>query len=288
MKYLKYFLFLLIIQSFLISGCSDETTPVTPPEEHFEPEGWLIRDETLNPVLVVFQGEIQKTWNGTAVDTVFRAPYNILSDHYSVKFLNANKEIINPPTGTGYSLGVVITDTSVAGYVKDTPTDWAFHLMGKKYSSTTVELQLIHGNHADVKTPKIPVIVVEDTAAHGKVVGVRLSNADGSGTIFTVSGSEVTGSFEIKKDSTSRFLKVEFLNSSGIYFQPDNLPHGLQLRMIDPEIAESWPADQSSLWLIQIKGKQPGYTSLNIGLLLPYYIFEAEYTSPELPIHVIN
>lgn len=288
MTFTKYFLFVFITSIFLFNGCSDETTPVTPPEEHFEPEGWMIRDETLKPVLVVFQGEIQKTWNGTAVDTVFKAPFNALSDHYSVKFLNANREIVNQPSGSAYSLGVVITDTSVAGYVKDTPTDWAFHLTGKKYGTTTVELQLIHGNHADVKTPKIPVIVVEDTATHGKVVGVRLSYADGSGTIFAASGSEVTGSLEIKKDSTTRFLKVEFLNSSGIFFQPENLPHGLMLRMIDPEIADSWPAGQNSLWLIQIKGKQPGLTSLKIGLLLPYYISEAEYTSPELPIQVIN
>lgn len=284
MKFNKFILLFLLLSAALFNGCSDETNPVTPPEEHFEPEGWLIRDATLKPVLVVFQGVIQNTWNGTAVDTIFKAPLNALSDHYSVKFLNANKEIINQPSGTGYSLGVVITDTSVAGYVKDSPTDWAFHLKGKKLSTTTVELQVVHSNHADVKTPKIPVVVVEDTSAYGEPVGLRLSYEDGSGIIFSASGAAVTGSFEIRKDSLSEHIKIEFVDENGRYFQPEYPLHTLGISITDGNIIEVLP-EAGEPWVIKIRGKNAGAASFRLKVLVGS---EEEYISPALPVTVVN
>lgn len=284
MKYFRYFLLILLFQSIFITGCSDETTPVTPPEEHFEPEGWIVRDATLKPVLVVFQGVIQNTWNGAAVDTFFRAPYNALSDHYSVKFLNAKKEIINQPSGTGYSLGVVITDTSVAGFVKDSPADWAFHLKGKKLSNTTLELQVVHGNHADVKTPKIPVTVVEDTSAHGEPVGLRLSFEDGSGVIYSTTGTVVTGTFEIKKDSLSEHIKIEFIDDNGRYFQPEYPLHTLGISVADGTIIEVLPENDEP-WVVKIRGKNIGATTFRLKILVGT---EEEYISPALPVTVIN
>ena len=96
-SYIVLILFILIT----ITGCSDETDPVIPPSEHFEPEGWVIRDATTKPILVVWQGVIQTTWNSTTIPDTLYAPLNALSDHFTVKFLDINKNIINPIT---YSL----------------------------------------------------------------------------------------------------------------------------------------------------------------------------------------
>ena len=77
---LKYsYIFLLIsLLIFTTTSCSDETDPVIPPSEHFEPEGWIVRDATTKPILVVWQGVIQTTWNSTSVLDTLYAPLNAL------------------------------------------------------------------------------------------------------------------------------------------------------------------------------------------------------------------
>jgi hypothetical protein len=159
---LKYsYIFLLIsLLIFTTTSCSDETDPVIPPSEHFEPEGWIVRDATTKPILVVWQGVIQTTWNSTSVPDTLYAPLNALSDQFTVKFLDINKNIIDPPADADHQFGWLITDPSKLTIIQDSPTDWAFHLKGLITATTTLELQVLHLGHVDVKTPKIPVIIL--------------------------------------------------------------------------------------------------------------------------------
>ena len=137
LKY-SYIVLIILVIVFTTPGCSDETDPVIPPTEHFEPEGWVIRDATTKPILVVWQGVIQTTWNSIAVPDTLYAPLNALSDHYTVKFLDMNKNIINPPADTDHGFGWLITNTSMLEIIRDNPTDWAFHLKAVSYTHLTL------------------------------------------------------------------------------------------------------------------------------------------------------
>lgn len=158
LKYINVLVFSIFFISILTS-CSDESDPIIPPTEHFEPEGWLVRDATTKPILVVWQGVIQTNWNSASVPDTLYAVLNQLSDHFSVKFLDINKNIINPPTDNDIIFGWLITDSSLLEVSRDNPTDWEFHLNGLAIGITTLELQVLHAGHVDVKTPKIPVVV---------------------------------------------------------------------------------------------------------------------------------
>ncbi len=206
-SYIVLILFLLVITTI---SCSDETDPVIPPTEHFEPEGWVIRDATTKPILVVWQGVIQTTWNSTVISDTLYAPLNALSDHYTIKFLDINKNIINPPADTDHEFGWLITNTSMLDIIRDNPTDWAFHLKGLMNGTTSLELQVLHVGHVDVKTPKIPVIIREDTTAYGEPIGLRLSYELDGTVLATATNLTSTGSLDVQKDSlTTVHIEVQ-------------------------------------------------------------------------------
>jgi len=125
----------------------------------------VLRDASQRPILVVWQGYIQSAWLGNSIPDTLYAPLSALSDHFTVKFLDVNKGIMSPPVDADHEFGWLITDTTYLEIIRDNPTDWDFHLKGKKEGSTTLELQVLHLGHVDVRTPKIPVIIKEDTTA---------------------------------------------------------------------------------------------------------------------------
>ncbi len=170
------FLFLLLIISVFagFSGCSDESEPVTPQSEHFDPEGWVINDASNAPVLVVWQGEIQKNWNGLEISDTLFAAVNVLSDQYSVKFLDGQKDVLNAPEDPDQSFNWAIEDTSKLEIIQNAPGDWAFYLKGKNEGKTNIELFIMHAGHVDVRTPKIPVVINNDSTGFGKQIGKRI------------------------------------------------------------------------------------------------------------------
>lgn len=263
----KIALLLLLVITTMFVGCKKESDPVTAPSEHFEPLGWLIRDATQKPILVVWEGVIQTSWNGNKIADTLYAPLNALSDHYSVKFLDANKNIINPPASTDYSLGLAITDTSVVKYIKDSPTDWAFHIQGKKSASTTVELQVKHIGHVDVRTPKIPVKVIFDSTAHGEPVGIRLQFEEGETFIASATSNTSSGSFLGLKDSTSEHIAIEFFDDNNHYFQPETPLHSWTATIADPTVLSILPESEEP-WVFRVKGLKKGQTTVVFKLIV--------------------
>lgn len=266
---IKYFyLFVLTIFSFIIfNSCSDETDPVIPPSEHFEPEGWVVRDATTKPILVVWQGVIQTNWNSVEVPDTLYAPLNALSDHYTIKFLDLNKNIINPPTDVDNEFGWIITDTSKLSIVRDNPTDWAFHLKGKALATTSLELQVLHVGHVDVKTPKIPVIIREDTTAYGEPIGLRLSYEEDGTVLATATDLTSTGSVDVQKDSLTDHIEIEFYDDQNRYYQPEYPLHTLDFTVADPSIVQILP-ESGEPWVIRVKGLTTGSTSVTFKLVV--------------------
>lgn len=266
--FLKYSCILLftIILLPVFTSCSDETDPVIPPSEHFEPEGWVVRDATTKPILVVWQGIIQTSWNSTSVPDTLYAPLNALSDHFTVKFLDINKNIINPPTDADHQFGWLITDPSKLSIIQDSPADWAFHLKGLTIGTSTIELQVLHLGHVDVKTPKIPVIVREDTTAYGDPIGLRLSYEDGT-VIATASRTTSTGSVDVEKDSLTDHIEIEFYDDQNRYYQPEYPLHTLDFTIANPSVIQVLP-EAGEPWVIRVKGLSTGSTTVTFRLMV--------------------
>ena len=266
LKY-SYFVLILLVLVFTTPGCSDETDPVIPPSEHFEPEGWVVRDATTKPILVVWQGVIQTTWNSTTIPDTLYAPLNALSDHFTVKFLDINKNIINPPTDADHQFGWLITDPSKLSIVQDSPTDWAFHLKGLITGNTTLELQVLHVGHVDVKTPKIPVIIREDTTAYGKPIGLRLSYEEDGTLLATATDLISTGSLDVQMDSLTDHIEIEFYDDLNRYFQPEYPLHTLDFTVTNPTIVQILP-EAGEPWVIRVKGLATGSTTVTFKLMV--------------------
>ena len=274
---------MMLFSLLLLNGCSEETNPINSPVEHFEPEGWLVRDAALQPVLVVFQGAILKNWKGTPVPDTLFAPLNALSEHYSVKFLDADQNIINPPGDASHSLTMKITDTSVAGYKKDAPTDYAFHLSGKKIGKTTVELQIQHSGHVDVKTPLIPLVVRVDSTAHGEPVGLKVKlEANDSLLAMMSKDGGVTGSIITGVNDTTDHIKIVFFDEYGTEFSPEVPLHSLGSILSNTTIATVLP-EPGEPWVVRIAGKTAGSATVRFTILVSG---SAEFTSAAIPILV--
>lgn len=283
-KFYKKSIFLIVLTLIFISGCKKEANPVTPPSDHFEPEGWVIRDATLKPILVVFQGKILTNFKGDVVKDTLYAPLNALSPHYSIRFLDANQNLMNPPSGNDHRLGWKIVDTTYLTVIQDSPTDWAFHLKGKKVGITKLELQVRHGSHSDVITPPIPVVIAVDTTAHGEPIGVKLTFEEDGVFIAEATKDSSNGFIEIKKDSSSDHIKIEFFDEFGHLFQPEYPLHQLGIVVGNNAVAEVIP-ETNEPWVIRVKGKAIGSTSLILKVLVGS---DEEYVSAPIEIRIVN
>ena len=144
------FIFFVLVLSFAMISCSEDD-PVTPQEEHFEAIGTVIYDGT--------GAEVVRILRGVTSDTL-TAQVNILSDHYDVKFINEEEEIVDPPIDEESSMGVSITDTTLLEIEQDEPGAYEFHLLGKETGNTTIEIKILHAGHADYRSGLIPVKIV--------------------------------------------------------------------------------------------------------------------------------
>lgn len=62
--------------------------------------------------------------------------------------------------GAEFSLGHSFGDTSIAGWEQHEGEKWEFHVLGLSEGTTTLELELLHNDHADFRTPAITVEVI--------------------------------------------------------------------------------------------------------------------------------
>lgn len=272
---------LLLISIFFSNGCNEDT-PTVLPSEHFEPEGWVLRDATQRPILVVWQGYIKTLWQGNAIYDTLYAPLNALSDHLTVKFLDANQGIMNPPVDADHEFGWSITDTTFFEIIRDNPTDWAFHLKGKKEGKTTLELQVLHIGHVDVRTPKIPVIIRKDITAYGEPVGLRLVYEANGTEIARANESSAAGSLDVQKDSTTDHIEIEFFDDHDRFFQPEYPLHSLNASVGNNTVAQILP-EPNEPWVIRIKGLKTGSTTLILKLMVSG---SAKFTSYPVSINV--
>lgn len=85
----KYFAFAMLLAitygTLFISGCSDDTV-TTPQSEHFQASGMIIYNESLSDTILYYHNGVLKP----GYDSLF-APFNALGGHWTIKFLDADK-----------------------------------------------------------------------------------------------------------------------------------------------------------------------------------------------------
>lgn len=146
---------LLFSLSLLFVSCSDEDDPSEPQHEHFEAEGWIFEDAAGRDYIVIYEGK----FDNSGIATEFIVPFDDMTDHFEIYFLDHDKDEINPPDDDDKKLGWVIGDESIVEVHRHDDEEWEFHLKGLKVGETDIEFQIVHNDHADVKTIKIPVKV---------------------------------------------------------------------------------------------------------------------------------
>lgn len=145
----KSILLLITIFASILVSCKDD--PLEPVMDHFEAEG-----------IVFYQSGIKigEIFRGVTQDTLF-ARVGETSDHIEVKFLDPNKNELNPPDYTKQPFAWEIQDTTIVGTRQHHGEEgsYEFHLVGKQTGITNIEFFIMHEGHADFRSGKIPVKV---------------------------------------------------------------------------------------------------------------------------------
>lgn len=122
--------------------------------DHFEPTEWSIKNNGV-VYLEIINGEISSEFNSS-----FLLGVNQLSEDYDILFRNEDGKIVEPDDDE-YSLSWEIDDPSIAEFRFESGKegDFEFKLFGITNGTTNLTLKVMHGDHADIISPKIPIIV---------------------------------------------------------------------------------------------------------------------------------
>ena len=149
---MKNLLYILLAAILVFSVSCSEDNPSEPHEEHFEASG-LVLIKSGDRFFRVFNGEI------TSDTKVLEVPFEDLTDHYEVMFLDENGDDLAPPTDEDFALVIIAEDPTITEMFQDEPGEWEFHLRGLAKGTTNIEIKVKHIDHFGFTTPKIPVEV---------------------------------------------------------------------------------------------------------------------------------
>jgi hypothetical protein len=267
------FPFLIIIT---FHGCTKDDGPIAPPEEHFEAIGMYFTTSGIEVVSIL---------RGVTTDTL-KAPLGGIGAGIDVQFYDKNENIIDPPTNPDLTLAWKIDDTTVVSVWQHPGEEggYEFHLRGLKEGTTHIEFMILHDNHADYTSGKIPVIVEHDEHAHGEPVGLKLYDEDSGSLLATVNqDGTVTGSIDVAVNDTTDHIELKFFDANGVEFQPSVLDHSLGYAIANLSIAGIIPPDASEPWAFKIYGIASGSTAITLELNHDGHV---EDTFSPIPINV--
>jgi hypothetical protein len=150
MKLLKWkFVLSIILIAITILNTSCEDDPVVPQEEHLKAIGMVFYTSGI---------EVARILRGETTDTL-TAPVGGLSDHFDIKFIDENEEEIDPPSTETQTLAWEYDDNSIADIMQHEGEEgsFEFHIEGLKVGETNIEFFVMHNDHHDFRSGKIPV-----------------------------------------------------------------------------------------------------------------------------------
>ncbi|MEM6644940.1 MAG: hypothetical protein AAF730_01690 [Bacteroidota bacterium] len=141
-------LFALLFTFTFISACDSTDVEDDDHEEHADVEGLMLRANGAT-LVTVDEGEVSGS---------ISVPLGDETSLIFVQFMNHDGETVTIDDPE-FSLGYAIGNTSTIEWEQHEGEDYEFHLKGLSAGTTTLTLELLHGDHADFKTPAISVVV---------------------------------------------------------------------------------------------------------------------------------
>lgn len=152
MKYGKFAVILLIISLFF--GCDDNPVDDNHDEEndHTEAVGLIILDSG---------NEIVRYENGM-ISGIINVKVNEETPLLSVKFIDDHDGDLFTPEDDHYNFDWTISNESIAEVEQHAEDGkWKFHIKGKSVGATTIEIKILHGDHADFVSLPIAIAVTQ-------------------------------------------------------------------------------------------------------------------------------
>ncbi len=147
----KVFFSSLVIILLIISlnACKDEI--LHDHEDHFEAEGM---------VFYIGDRKILEIFRGVTQDTFF-VPVGSTTSNITIKFLDSDRKVINPPDHKKKPMAYEIVDNSIVNIIQapEKRGMYEFQFEGKKIGRTEVEFFIMHEGHPDFRSKRIPVKV---------------------------------------------------------------------------------------------------------------------------------
>ncbi len=248
----------------LVVGCSDN--PVDNSSdfacEHVDAEGLVVEATGPSGSGAVLAGQWKTTVTGGVVLQSGQAGMRL-----AVSFLDLDSTRIEVSTAcVDHALRWTGGDTSIVKLANVPQEKWQLELSPQSPGSTSVRLQVWHGDHSDFTSQPIPVVVTAASAGCDPVAvdGMAIRQGDsvvaGQWVAFTEGGLAVTaGTF-------TGPLSVHFLALDSTLLElPDSCANfDLVWELDDSTIVDLLPG--SSRWQISLSGKQAGATSVRFRL----------------------
>ena len=148
----KVWALLFVFSIFSLISCKDDADEHD--EEHFEPVEWLIQRNDVT-IIQIKNGEITSEFNSNFILKV-----DELTEDYDLVFKDADGNIIEPHDDE-YSLNWEMDEPEIAElrFEAGDEGEFEFKLLGKSAGQTNLTLKVMHGDHSDLISPKIPIIV---------------------------------------------------------------------------------------------------------------------------------
>ncbi len=262
-KFLKYIInIFFIINIVYLTGCSEDTVQ-TPQSAHFQASGLIIYNETLSDTILYYHNGVLKP----GFDSLF-VPFNALSGHWTIKFLDANKIQLEPPSGPNHTLGWLIDDPNMLELYRHGNDIWEFHLKGKALGTTKIKFQILHEGHADFQTIPIPVKI--DSSVIGEVAGAKLFLEKNDSLLVKDSAGVVSGNLRVAVNDSLGHIEIKFLDITGntFVYSPPSPPYSLGWIIADATKISFEPPTSIEPWAFKIIGKQVGTTTIKFRFLL--------------------
>ena len=147
---------LFAIAMLLFISCDEDHDADDHEHEHFEPTIWEFVDDTGAVYLRVDEGVISQEYN-----TEFSIEANSESGLYTINFYDSDGDLQEPHLDE-YSLSWEIKSGDEFFEINQHEGEegsFEFHFEGKEAGSGTVVFKVMHGDHSDLITPEISVIV---------------------------------------------------------------------------------------------------------------------------------
>ena len=253
----KLFGFLLLIILLFISACSED--PIAPQKEHVKAVGMVFYTSGI---------EIARVFKGVTEDTLTVASGS-LSDHIDIKFIAEDGTEFSVDKEAPQTLAWEFGNSSIANIWQHEGEEgsFAFHLRGLQEGNTDVEFFVMHVDHSDFRSGKIPVKVTKADGGHDKAIGLELSDEETGNILVSIKNSQVVGQLSVNNSDTTEHMEVEFFDANGVHFQPSVPPHKLLVEVADSSIVQITGQVEMEPWAFKIAGVSKGTTQITIKIL---------------------